>query len=105
MSNNIYLSTRDKSLEEMSLSLPANNELIVDDKGDPSVMVKIPKLTYADVGIGTSTKALPAFIVNGKEIPYIYISKYQNIVKNVMVRVLFFCWLEVRRPHDHSLIG
>lgn len=82
MSNNIYLSTRDKSLEEMSLSLPANNELIVDDKGDPSVMVKIPKLTYADVGIGTSTKALPAFIVNGKEIPYIYISKYQNIVKN-----------------------
>ena len=82
MSKNIYLSTRDKSLEEMSLSLPANNELIVDDKGDPSVMVKIPKLTYADVGIGTSTKALPAFIVNGKEIPYIYVSKYQNIVKN-----------------------
>ena len=82
MSKNIYLSTRDKSLEEMSLSLPANNELIVDDQGDPSVMVKIPKLTYADVGIGTSTKALPAFIVNGKEIPYIYVSKYQNIVKN-----------------------
>lgn len=82
MSKNIYLSTRDKSLEEMSLSLPANNELIVDDQGDPSVMVKIPKLTYADVGIGTSNKALPAFIVNGKEIPYIYVSKYQNIVKN-----------------------
>lgn len=82
MNKNIYLSTRDKSLEEMSLSLPANNELIVDDQGDPSVMVKIPKLTYADVGIGTSTKALPAFIVNGKEIPYIYVSKYQNIVKN-----------------------
>lgn len=82
MSKNIYLSTRDKSLEEMSLSLPANNELIVDDQGDPSVMVKIPKLTYADVGIGTSNKALPAFIVNGKEIPYIYVSKHQNIVKN-----------------------
>ncbi len=82
MSKNIYLTSREKSLEELSLSLPANNEIIVDDLGNPSVMVKIPKLTYADVGIGTSTKALPAFIVNGKEIPYIYVSKYQNIVEN-----------------------
>lgn len=63
-------------------ALPPNNEIVLDDKGLPSVMVKIPKLTYADVGIGTSTKALPAFIVNGKEIPYIYVSKFQNIVKN-----------------------
>ncbi len=82
MSKNIYLSTRDKSLEELSLSLPPNNEIIVDDMGDPSVMVKIPQLTYKDVGIGTSTNVLPAFKVNGKTIPYLYISKYQNIVKN-----------------------
>ena len=27
------------------------NELIYDDKGLPSVMVKIPKMTYADLGI------------------------------------------------------
>ena len=82
MSNNIKLLTEETGLKSMSLSLPANNELIVDDMGNPSVMVKIPKLTYADVGIGTSDKALPAFIVNGKEVPYIYISKYQNIVEN-----------------------
>ena len=82
MSKNIYLSTRDKSLEELSLSLPPNNEIIVDDMGDPSVMVKIPQLTYKDVGIGTSTNVLPAFKVNGKTIPYLYISKYQNIVRN-----------------------
>lgn len=82
MSKNIYLSTRDKSLEELSLSLPPNNEIIVDDMGDPSVMVKIPQLTYKDVGIGTSTNVLPAFKVNGKTIPYLYISKYQNIIRN-----------------------
>lgn len=82
MSKNIELTTRDKSLEELSLSLPPNNEIIVDDLGNPSVMVKIPQLTYKDVGIGTSTEVLPAFKVNGKTIPYFYVSKYQNIVKD-----------------------
>lgn len=82
MNKNIELTTRDKSLEELSLSLPPNNEIIVDDLGNPSVMVKIPQLTYKDVGIGTSTEVLPAFKVNGKTIPYFYVSKYQNIVKD-----------------------
>lgn len=82
MSKNIELTTRNKSLEELSLSLPPNNEIVVDDLGNPSVMVKIPQLTYKDVGIGTSTDVLPAFKVNGKTIPYFYVSKYQNIVKD-----------------------
>ena len=59
-----------------------SNEMIVDDKGMPSVMVKIPKCTWADLGIGTSTETFPAFIVNGKEVDAIYFSKYQNIVQN-----------------------
>lgn len=58
------------------------NELIYDDKGYPSIMVKIPKMTYAQLGIGTSTKVHPAFIVNGTEVDAIYISKYQNIVQD-----------------------
>lgn len=62
-------------------SLPPNNEILLDDKGNPSVMVKIPKMTYQDLGLqGTGT--FPAWIVDGKEVPYIYISKYQNIVKD-----------------------
>ena len=61
--------------------LPPNNEILLDDKGNPSVMVKIPKMTYKDLGLeGTGT--FPAWIVNGKEVPYICISKYQNIVKD-----------------------
>ena len=59
-----------------------SNELIYDDKGLPSVMVKIPKKTYAELGLGTSTATHPAFIIDGQEVDAIYISKYQNIVQN-----------------------
>ena len=56
------------------------NEILYDDKGLPSIMVKIPKMSYADLGLGSSTATHPAFIVNGQEVDAIYISKYQNIV-------------------------
>lgn len=59
-----------------------NNEILYDDKGMPSVMVKIPKMTYAQLGLGTSTDVFPAFIVNGVAKDAVYISKYQNIVEN-----------------------
>lgn len=58
------------------------NEILYDDKGMPSIMVKIPKMTYAQLGMGGSTAVHPAFIVNGKEVDAIYISKYQNIIQN-----------------------
>lgn len=59
-----------------------SNEILYDDQGMPSVMVRIPKMTYAQLGLGTSTATFPAFIVNGTEVDEIYISKYQNIVMN-----------------------
>ena len=58
------------------------NELLYDDTWMPSVMVKIPKLTYAQLGMGESTAVHPAFIVNGQEVDAIWISKYQNIIQN-----------------------
>lgn len=58
------------------------NEILYDDKGMPSIMVKIPKMTYAQLGVGESNAVHPAFIVNGQEVDAIYISKYQNIVQN-----------------------
>lgn len=57
-----------------------NNEILVDEKGNPSVMVKIPKMTFRQAGISDSDAVLPAFIVNGKEVEAIYVSKYSNIV-------------------------
>ena len=59
-----------------------SNEILYDDKGLPSVMVRIPKMTYAELDLGSSTNVFPAFVVNGHEIDEIYISKYQNIVHN-----------------------
>ena len=65
----------------LQATCPAN-ELLYDDLGMPSVMVKIPKMTYAQLGMGSSTAVHPAFIVNGTEVDAIWISKYQNIVQN-----------------------
>lgn len=77
----IKLATYNQSIDIGGLALPPNNEIILDDLGNPSVMVKIPKFTYSDVGLsGSGTH--PAFIVDGVEVPYIYISKYINIVDN-----------------------
>ena len=58
------------------------NEILYDDLGLPSIMVKIPKMTYAQLGMGESTAIHPAFIVNGKEIDELYISKYLNVINN-----------------------
>lgn len=58
------------------------NEILYDDKGLPSIMVKIPKFKISDVITGGSSATHPAFIVNGQEIDCIYISKYQNVASN-----------------------
>lgn len=58
------------------------NEIIVDDTGLPSIMVKVPKMTYAQLGMGESTAIHPAFIINGQEVDEIYISKYLNVINN-----------------------
>jgi len=58
------------------------NSIILDDKGLPSVMVRIPKFKMSDLITGGSSSTHPMFIVNGIEVPEIYISKYLNIVRN-----------------------
>ena len=58
------------------------NVVKVDDVGLPSIMVRIPKLTYKQLGMGDSEATHPAFIVNGQEVEEILISKYQNVVNN-----------------------
>ena len=53
-----------------------------DDMGFPPVLVYVPKFKMSDVIDGAGDSTHPAFIVNGKEVPGIWISKYQNIVNN-----------------------
>ncbi len=67
---NSVISKYEKSFESYlnTLEKYSDNKLVYDDKGNPSVMVKIPKMTYSDLGIGDFDMVHPAFIVNGKEI-------------------------------------
>lgn len=58
------------------------NDILLDDKGLPSVMVYVPKFKYSDVITGGSDSTLSAFIINGQEVPGIYFSKYPNVVHN-----------------------
>ena len=71
----------DLSMLAMKAVCP-NNEILYDDVGLPSVMVRIPKMTYAELGLGDSTDVFPAFVVNGSVVNEIFISKYQNVVHN-----------------------
>ncbi len=71
------------NFDAMKLAVEAampNNTVLYDDKGLPSIMVRIPKFQISDVITGGSNSTHPAFIVNGVEVPEIFISKYQNIV-------------------------
>lgn len=60
----------------------ANDEIILDDMGIPSVMVKVPLVYLDELGIGSAHVPHPAFIINDKVVPYIHVSKYINVVKN-----------------------
>ena len=59
-----------------------NNEVKVDDTGLPSVLVYIPAFKNSDVLVGGNDSIHPAFIVNGKQIPGFWYSKYQNCTSN-----------------------
>ena len=56
------------------------NELIFDAFGKPSVMVRIPKFYLDEVITGAPHIPHPAFVIDGVEIPEVYVSKYQNII-------------------------
>jgi hypothetical protein len=56
------------------------NELLFDDYGKPSVMVRVPKFYLDEVISGALHVPHPAFVIDGAEIPEIYVSKYQNII-------------------------
>ncbi len=59
------------------------NTVILDDLGQPSMMVKIPKMTYAEMGLGASDAVFSAFIVGEKILDALYISKFQNIIRTI----------------------
>lgn len=55
---------------------------LADDRGEESIMTRIPKFTLAEVIDGAPDTVHPAFIVDGEEKECIYVSKYQNVVRD-----------------------
>ena len=63
-------------------SFGANNKVIFDDMGKPSIMVSVPKMKYSDIITGGTQETLPWFLVDGVEKENIWVSKYINVVVN-----------------------
>ena len=59
-----------------------DNELIYDDVGEPSVMVRLHARTLRELGMGDSTAVHPAFIIDGQEVDDIYVGKYLSTIHN-----------------------
>lgn len=59
-----------------------NTVLVRDQNGNVDVMERIPKFKLSDVIDGASDAVHPAFIVGGKEVDEIYVSKYLNSIHN-----------------------
>ncbi len=72
--------------QDMKLAVEAlsngTNTVILDDLGQPSVMVLIPKMNSGDLSNGLQRRTHPAFIVNGEEYDTVAIGKYIATVKN-----------------------
>jgi len=74
------LSIKDTYRQAVESATGGKNTVMYDDKGNPSIMVCIPKFNLSDVIAGAPNTPHPAFVVNGVVKSEIWISKYQNIV-------------------------
>lgn len=74
------LSIKDTYRQAVEAATDGKNTVMYDDKGNPSIMVCIPRFNLSDVIDGAPNTPHPAFIVDGVVKNEIWISKFQNIV-------------------------
>lgn len=73
----------DFNLTKMAVNMYCPGNVVQhDDAGLPSILVWIPAFRLCDVLNTTDESIHPAFIVNGRQIPGFYYSKYENVVHN-----------------------
>ena len=74
------------NFDAMTLSVETlsggRNTVVLDDRGMPSIMVRIPRFNLSEVINGAPNTPHPAFIVNGVVKDEILVSKFQNMVMN-----------------------
>lgn len=74
-----------QNFDDLALAVASfgpNNKVIFDDLGLPSIMVGVPKMTYADVITGGDQEVLPWWVVDSVVKEVIWVSKYPNIIKH-----------------------
>lgn len=76
------LSVKDTYRQAVEAATDGKNTVMYDAKGNPSIMVCIPRFNLSDVITGAPATPHPAFIVNGVVKSEIWISKFQNIVQD-----------------------
>lgn len=69
-------SIKDTLRQSVEAASGGKQTVLYDVKGVPSFVNIIPKLSYAQLGIGSSTNAAPAFIVDGVEKSEIFIGTF-----------------------------
>ncbi|MEN1969037.1 SUMF1/EgtB/PvdO family nonheme iron enzyme [Lentibacillus sp. N15] len=74
------LSVKDTYRQAVEAASGGKNTVMYDDKGNPSIMVCIPRFNLSDVIDGAPNTPHPAFIVDGVVKKEIWVSKFQNIV-------------------------
>lgn len=83
------------NFDDLKLAVKAlgglSNEVIFDDVGLPSIMVRFDKKQVADILEGGSAKTHSAFIVDGVEVDSFYYSKYPNVVIDTRAYSLPMC--------------
>lgn len=73
-------SVKDSYRAAVEAASGGKNTVVYDDKGNPSIMVLVPKLYLDDLIAGAPHELHPAFKVGGAEVKELWISKYQNVV-------------------------
>lgn len=74
------MSVKDTYRQAVEAATGGKNTVMYDDRGNPSIMVMIPRFNLSDVVSGAPSSPHPAFVINGVVKSEIWISKYQNIV-------------------------
>lgn len=73
-------SIKDTYRQSVEAASDGKRTVLYDDKGNPSIMNIIPKLTYKAVGLGDSENPLPAFVINDEAKPEIFVGSYMAYV-------------------------
>lgn len=73
-------SIKDSYRHSVEAASHGKQTVLYDNLGNPSIMNIVPKLSYKDVGLGSSTNALPGFIVGGQEKDELFIGTYPAYV-------------------------